>query len=292
MSAASCVIERLLFLFGFNKEISEKKLYAKMRKNAIRSERKKSQFCCLLGVRSESGVYCGMRYLVFIPREVDSAKSIMYLHGSLYMNSYRRLQARFAAELAKNTHCKVFFPLYPKLPFATVLSCFALLNNYCAFLRKKGEVIPIGDGSGAALALALCLEREDIRSVVAISPWLRLQVGEEGRNVTSDAVLSISLLDRIASLWGVGVSEKSTRTSPFFGDFSGKDLLLFAGERELLRPDIAAFCRSQSEGGAKITYYEGKGQQHSYPLLPASEGREARRTIFASVQRLLYGDGQ
>ena len=292
MSVASGIAEFLLRLSGASREISEKNFYKLMRRKAIkwkRGERSAPRFC---GVKVEREVYCGMPYFVFVPPEVDTAKCVMYLHGSGYVNNYRRAQVRLAAEIAENTHAKVYFPLYVKLPFCTVLPCFALLNNYFAFLRKRSVVCLAGDSSGAALALSLAAEHRSVRSVVAISPWLRLPVGEEGRKVKSDKMLSFSKLDFAARLWREGVTEEDVRVSPIFGEYAGKKILLFAGEKEIFRPDALTFFREKSSHGATVTYVEGRGQQHCYPLMQTPEGRAARRSIFKKIRMDLYGEGQ
>ena len=67
-------------------------------------------------------------------------------------------------------------------------------------------------------------------------------------------------------------------------------MLLFAGEKERFRPDISDFFRKQAERGGKVTYREGKGQQHCYPLYPTPEGREARREIYEKLQNTIYGE--
>lgn len=292
MSFASGIVELLLRLSGASKEISEKTFYKLMRKNAIKRERVERRAPRLLGVKAEREVYCGMTYFVFVPPEVDSAKCVMYLHGSGYVNNYRRAQVKFAAEIAKNTHAKVYFPLYAKLPFSTVLPCFALLNNYFAFLKKRGEVILAGDSSGAALALSLALEHRSVKLVVAISPWLQLPVRGDGRKIESDKMLSLSKLDFAAKLWRGGVAEKDVRVSPFYGEYAGKRILLFAGEKERFRPDVLRFFHEKSSRGASITYLEGCGQQHCYPLMQTPEGREARMRIFEKLRMDLYGEGR
>ena len=290
MSVASGVIEFLLRLSGASKEISERTFYKEMRKRAAECKRGERRVPRFVGVKVEKGVYCGMNYFVFIPPQVDTIKSVMCLHGSGYLNCYRRSQVKFAAELAKNTHAKVYFPLYAKLPFATALSCFALLNNFYSFLKKRGEVCFVGDSSGGALALALAAEHRSARFVVAVSPWLKLPVGKEGRMVQSDKMLSVTKLDFTATLWREGVMENDVRVSPFYGEYSGKELLLFAGERELFRPDILRFFSEKAKNGASVTYEEGKGQQHCYPLMPTPEGKRARKIIFQWINRALYGD--
>ena len=290
MSVASEIIACFLCLSGASREIDEKTFYRQMRREAIRNAKGDKSLPFFLGVRGEKGVYCGMDYFLFIPDETDTSKAVMYLHGSGYMSRYQRVQLRFAADLARDLHAKVYFPLYPKLPNATALSCSALLNNFYVFLRKKGEVLLIGDSSGGALGLSLANLQPSVRSVIAISPWVRLPIGEEGREVESDRMLSLSKLEYTAGLWRGGVDRRDPRVSPIYGDYGGKDILLIAGEREIFRPDIREFFRIHSEQGATVTYLEGRGQQHCYPLMPTPEGKSARKEILCKMRAVLYGD--
>ena len=289
MSVSSRLIERLFVLWGTAKPLSAKELYRKMRRNAIRRIGGR-WFLPHFGVKTERSVYCGMPYFTFFPKEVDTSKSVMYIHGSAYMNAPRAAQISFAAEIARKTHAKVYFPLYPKLPNASILPCFALLNNFFVFLQKQGDVMLLGDSSGGTLALALAATRKEARSAIAISPWISLSVCEEGRAVRTDVMLSVETLDRVARLWAGDLPFDDVRLSPSQGTFKGKTLLLTCGEKELLRADILRFCREQIERGATVTYLEGAEQQHCYPLLPTAEGRAAREEIVRRLQATIYGD--
>ena len=290
MSVASGIIDGLLRLSGASKEITENAFYKEMRKSAIEIEKEAFRRYRFSGVRMENGVYCGMNYLLFFPEVCESTKCVMYIHGSGYMKECRHTQLRFGAELAKNLHAKVYFPFYPKLPAATVVSSFALLNNFYAFLAKKGEVCLVGDSSGASLALSLAAEQASVRSVVAISPWVLLRVGKEGRNVSTDLMLSLSRLEYAAEIWRNGLEAEDVRLSPFYGRYAGKRLLLVAGEKELFRPDILRFFHEQSQKGTEVTYLEGKGQQHCFPLMPTPEGKAAREEIYRKMRVSLYGE--
>ena len=289
MSAASHTFEVFFRLIGASKDLSDASFYKKLRRSAV-AYRHPSGAPRFLGVKTESGVYCGMRYYTFVPRHVDTDRSVIYLHGSGYMNAYRRVQSSFAAHLAVKNHCKVYFPLYPKLPCVVAISCFALLNNFVAFLQKKGEVLLVGDSSGGALALSLASERERIKTVIAISPWVSLCVSEEGRAISGDVMLSLSTLDKAAQLWRGELPFDSVKVSPISGNYAGKDLLIFGGGKEILLPDIRTFCHTAAEQGASITFYERKDQQHCYPLMPTPEGREAKEIICQKIRSWLYGE--
>jgi len=290
MSVPSGIIDGILKLSGMDKEISERTFYKELRRSAINSRKKERMLPRFFGVKAEKGVYCGMDYYLFTPKETDTSKSIMYLHGSGYVNPIRRAQLSFAVMLARNLHAKIYLPIYPKLPFSTAISCFSLLNNYYAFLEKKGEVFPVGDSSGGALALAIAATHPSVRAVIAISPWVLLDLSEEGREVNGDLMLSVSRLDHTAKLWRGDLPESDLRVSPFYGKYEGKDVFLLAGEKERFRPDVLRFFRELSLRGCSVTYLEGRGGQHCYPLMATAEGQAACEAICLKLRSLLYGE--
>ena len=266
-----------------------KRFYKELRKNAIVYKRGERRKACCLGVRVEKGVYCGMRYFAFIPKEVDSTTSVLYLHGSGYMHAHRAAHERMAATIAKNTHLKVYFPLYPKLPVCTAVSCFAVLNNFCSFLLKKGGVLLAGDSSGAAIALALSSTRSELRTVVAVSPWLKLRPGREEEEMRPfDKMLCPDRLRYVARLWAYDLPYEDVRLSPTYGDYAEKRVWLFVGSKEIFYPSARRFAESNAEKGNAVRFIEGKGQQHDFPLMPTPEGAAARREICEIISEAVY----
>ena len=140
MSAMSKTIEILFRIAGVSKPLKPRAFYKKLRKNAITYKRGERVPRRVSGVRAEKSVYCGMVYYTFVPNHIDSASSVLYLYGSGYVNAHKRAQEKFAAEIAKNVHVKVFFPIYPKLPICAAVSAEAVLNNFYRFLQKQGAV--------------------------------------------------------------------------------------------------------------------------------------------------------
>ncbi len=292
MSISSRLLEKAFVLTGAARPLSPKRFYKKLRKNAIAHKRGEKVKSCFLGVKTEVGVYCGMRYFVFSPREEESSDVVMYLHGSGYMNAHLAAQERFAANIAKNTHLKVYFPIYPKIPLCTAVSSYAVLNNFYSFLLKQADVILAGDSSGAALALALASERKEARLIVAISPWVDLALDERAEAMKEDVMLSPDTLRRAARLWRYDLPLTDVRISPLYGDFRGEKICLFAAEKEIFRPYIREFYEKISAQGADIFYVEGAGAQHDYPLFPTPEGREARAMIYDAISSAAYKRGE
>lgn len=290
MSAKSRRIEFLFRLTGVSKEQKPRKFYKKLRKNAIAYKKGEKIASRVSGVRVEKNVYCGMTYYSFIPKCVESAASVLYLHGSGYMNAHKRAQEKFAAEIAKNVHAKVYFPIYPKLPICTALPCHAVLNNFYRFLQKKGRLVLVGDSSGASLALVLSEGKPEADKIVAISPWLDASLAGIGeKEQKKDAFLCAERLRYIAKLWAFDLPAESAKLSPINGDYEGKEILLFCGENEIFLKSARAFLeKNAGNKKVRIDYYEGEDQPHDYPLFQTPEGKEARKTMFDALVRFLY----
>ncbi|MBQ9369583.1 MAG: alpha/beta hydrolase [Clostridia bacterium] len=290
MSISAWILERLFTLSGASKPTSPKRFYKALRKNAIVYKRGEGRKACLCGVKVESGVYCGMRYYVFVPKQVDATTSVLYLHGSGYIHSHRAVQERMAATIAKNTHLKVYFPIYPKLPVSTALPCHAVLNNFCTFLLKKGGVLPVGDSSGASLCLALTAERRELTTAVAISPWLDLRLGAEEEEMRlKDKMLCPDRLRYVARLWAYDLPYEDVRLSPINGDYSGKKVWVFVGSKEILCPAARRFSERNRAGNVEVIV--GEGMQHVYPLMPTPEGKQARSRICDIISEAVYKRG-
>ncbi len=290
MSAKSKWIERIFRLAGVSKPQKPRAFYKKLRKNAIEYKKGEKIPSRVSGVRVDKNVYCGMVYYTFVPQNVESGSSVLYLHGSGYMNAHKKAQERFAAEIAKNVHSKVFFPIYPKLPICTARACHAVLNNFYHFLQKQGRVCMVGDSSGASLCLIMSEGKAEANAIVAISPWLDAELtgigfGEQKK----DVFLSADRLRYIAKLWAYDLPLSSSEMSPLNGSFEGKEILLFCGENEIFLPSVRAFYeRCKKNGKVRVEYYEGKDQPHDYPLLQTIEGREARKIVFDTLIRFVY----
>ena len=290
MSAKSKTIEFLFRIAGVSKPQKPRAFYKKLRKNAIAYKKGEKIPRKVSGVLVEKNVYCGMIYYTFVPKQVDCSAAVLYLHGSGYTNAHKRAHETFAAAIAKNVHARVFFPIYPKLPICTAVSCEAVLNNFYRFLQKQGKVCLVGDSSGASLCLILSEEKPEADKIVAISPWLDAELRDVGaEEQKKDVFLSADRLRYVAKLWAFDLPLDSPKISPAAGNFEGKEILLFCGENEIFLPSIRSFYEVVGKKrNIRVEYYEGKDQPHDYPLLPTAEGEEARKIVFDALVRFLY----
>ena len=94
-------------------------------------------------------------------------------------------------------------------------------------------------------------------------------------------------LHPIARSWADGIPLDDPRVSPLYGELGGlPPVEVWVGARDITLPD----CRelgARMPAGAAFALHVEDGAIHDYPLLPAPEGRAARREIAARVADLL-----
>lgn len=288
-SISGSVIIKYLKALGINQEMSVKKFYKKLRKNAIiqwEGEQLSLFKSRLINMRlTKIG---GMSYYILEPKEGECITDILYLHGSAYTNKHNFLQEKFAKEIVLENRARVYFPMYPKLPTATFEDAYLALETLYNNLTQDGKkIVIIGDSSGGGLAVGLAqLVKIPPKLVIAISPWLdvsmcnnRIKKLEE-----EDVILCVPRLREIAYLWSNGKDYTDPRLSPIHGEFPNNvPLWIFAGANEVLCPDCRLFAERCRQSDVKVYYKEYDGQPHDFALLPDSEGKNAREEIKKAI---------
>lgn len=146
----------------------------------------------------------------------------------------------------------------------------------------------LGDSSGGGLCAAVCEELDESlqpERLVLLSPWVDATMKnpaiEELEPV--DPVLAKPGLAMIGREWAGGLEPDDARVSPINGDLSRlRNVTLFAGEREILRPDIVRFQQRLNNAGCNVKLFVGEGEYHAYPIFtPAMESGSFRRVCRA-----------
>jgi len=83
-----------------------------------------------------------------------------------------------------------------------------------------------------------------------------------------------------AEKWANGTDCRSPEVSPLFGDFAGfPDTLLFAGDYDILYPDNLLLAEKIEKAGAKLTFVNGEGFWHVFPLNDIPEQEQCMELI-------------
>lgn len=215
---------------------------------------------------------------------------VIYFHGGAFLTQPTVYQIRFCAELSQAVSARVMMPLFPLLPRYHCTDALAQLLPFCRSIFS-GERLPVsmlGDSSGGGLCAAVCEELDESlrpEQLVLLSPWVDATMKnpaiEELESV--DPVLAKSGLAMIGREWAGELGPDDARVSPINGDLSRlRNVTLFAGEREILRPDIVRFQQRLQNVGCHVKLFVGEGAPHVYPLFaPAMESEGFRQVCRA-----------
>ena len=221
--------------------------------------------------------------------------AVVYLHGGAYTNEIVEQQWGFVGHLARTVGCEVLVPVYGLAPAHHAPEALALVSDLLTDLVADGRrCVLAGDSAGGGLALAAAqLASPEVRRAVAglvlIAPWVDLTMANPAIDEIEphDPWLTRAGLHPIARSWADGIPLDDPRVSPLHGDLGGlPPVEVWVGTRDITLPD----CRelgARMPAGAAFALHVEDGAIHDYPLLPAPEGRAARREIAARVADLL-----
>lgn len=234
----------------------------------------------------------GMPTVRFSPERVCE-RVIIYLHGGAHVTQPAIYQMRFCAELSQAISARILMPLYPLLPGHHCLNALAQLLPFCRGVLSS-EDLPVsmmGDSSGGGLCAVVCEELEESLQpdrMVLLSPWVDATMESSGIEELEpvDPVLSKPGLAMIGREWAGNLNPADARVSPINGDLSKlRNVALFTGEREILRPDIVRFYHKLVKAGCEADLIVGKGEYHVYPIFtPTAENRSFRQVCRAIAQ--------
>lgn len=228
----------------------------------------------------------GMSTVQFSPERLCK-RVVIYLHGGAHLVQPTVYQMRFCAELSQAMSARVVMPLFPLLPRHRCADALAQLLPFCRSVLSGGglPVSMLGDSSGGGLCAAVCEELDEAfqpEQLVLLSPWVDATMKnpaiEELEPV--DPVLARPGLVMIGREWAGELALDDARVSPINGDLSRlRNVTLFVGEREILRPDIIRFQQRLKHAGCQVKLFVGAGEYHVYPLFTPTIENESFRQV-------------
>ncbi|GAA4410956.1 hypothetical protein GCM10023168_31260 [Fodinibacter luteus] len=220
---------------------------------------------------------------------------MVYLHGGAYTNEIVEQQWEFAAYLSRRSGYDVHVPIYGLAPHHTALDAVHLVDEVVATLAAAGRpCVLAGDSAGGGLALVAAQQsdpatRAHIAGLLLVAPWVDLTMDNPEIDAVEprDPWLTRAGLHPIATSWAGELGVDDPRVSPLRGDLSGlPPVEVWVGTRDITLPDCRELGRRMPSDVPFVLHVE-HGAIHDYPLLPAPEGRAARRDIADRVSTLL-----
>ena len=204
---------------------------------------------------------------------------VIYFHGGGYIFGSSPIMANLISGIANSTQSELFavdYRLAPENPWpAAIDDGYSVYQDLLHNGKNPQNIIFLGDSAGGNLCLMLLLKIKSQNmpypaGAVTISPWVDLSNTGESfkRNAPYDYVTKAAC--EIASTQFVnGNDPKSPMISPLYSDVSGlPNLLIQAGECEVLIDQITEFAKKTKEAGVDIKYSVFKDMIHDWHIFP------------------------
>jgi epsilon-lactone hydrolase len=252
------------------------------------------------GISIKEELIEGLKSEWHVPDEKNPGKLILYVHGGGYVSGSCSDHRGFVSKFAKFTGITNLiyeYRLAPEHPYPAALDDSVKIYNWVLANGYKPESIIIAGesaGGGLVLALLLALKASNINfpaAAVAISPWTDLTCSSDSyrtKNKFSPAPLNSWT---VFSKYYVGENQASNPLiSPLFGDLKGlPPIFINSAVNDELYEDGEKFYKKAKAAGVDITFKEGGGMLHCYPLLAPMfpEATEAMNEIVEFIKKNL-----
>ncbi len=240
------------FLSFFNR-LTKITLWQLSVKQKQKFKRPKKSYRCTIRLINDVDV------IIFNPFQTEA---IFYFHGGGFVLKGRNNHYHFCDLLAKESNKTIYYIDYPIAPDK---SAKEIINKTISVIDsikteyKHKDYYFLGDSAGGNLALVLLKQVKDINKTIILSPWVNLTMNtplpqsleEKEFMFTKEELLEA------ANLYKGELSLENEIISPIFGDYKNEQIIIFAGERDILFPDIVSFHQKNNN----VTLYQ-------YPDLP------------------------
>ncbi len=233
-------------------------------------------------------------------RGIDTANTILYFHGGVYVIGSAAQTVPLVSDLARRAHAKavtVDYRLAPEHPYpAAVDDARAAYEGLLAQGVDAGQIALAGESAGGGLAVATLLALRDAgmplpSSAFLMSPYADLTLSGETLlgNQAIDPILTPSGLRLRVPDYVGGADASDPQISPIFGDLSGlPPLLIQVGSHEILLSDALRLAGRAAIDDVPVTLEVVSGVPHVFQGFAAmlDEGDAAldRASTFLKTQ--------
>ena len=206
----------------------------------------------------------------------DSANTILYLHGGVYVIGSAATSVPLVSDLARRARAKavtVDYRLAPEHPYpAAVDDARAAYEGLLAQGTAAGQIALAGESAGAGLAVATLLALRDAgtplpSSALLMSPYADLTLSGEtllGNQAIDPILTPEGLRLRVPDYVG-SADAANPRISPVFGDLRGlPPLLIQVGSHEILLSDALRLAGRAAIDEVAVTLEVTPGVPHVF----------------------------
>src|SRR6476619_4490908 len=209
-------------------------------------------------------------------RGVDTANTILYFHGGVYVVGSAAQTVPLVSDLARRTQAKavtVDYRLAPEHPYpAAVDDARAVYEGLLAQGVDAGQIALAGESAGGGLAVATLLALRDAGtplpgSAFLMSPYADLTLSGEtllGNQAIDPILTPEGLRLRVPDYVG-GADASDPQISPIFGDLRGlPPLLIQVGSNEILLSDALRLADRAAIAEVPVTLEVTPGVPHVF----------------------------
>jgi monoterpene epsilon-lactone hydrolase len=211
----------------------------------------------------------------------DSANTILYFHGGVYVIGSANASTPLAADLARRTGTRVVsvnYRLAPEHPFpAAVEDAKAVYEGLLSRGLDPNSIAFSGESAGGGLAVAALLASRDAEmpmpsSAFVMSPWVDLTVS--GGTIVDkqgvDPLLTGEGLRWGASKYVGDANPSAPYISPVFADLRGlPPILIQVGSHEILLSDAVRLAERAANDEVAVTLDVVPGVPHVFQAYAA-----------------------
>src|SRR5450432_4626055 len=225
----------------------------------------------------------------FVPARFDKNKSLIYLHGGMFVlgsiETYKPMVSHFASAFSTKI-LFIEYALAPEKPFPNGIN--DILKVYRELIRRypDAKITVKGDSAGGGLAATLIKMASEEKlqmpsSVIFLSPWLYLSGNNESYE-TRKKMDPILTKDKLMEYAGYYVANHWNEADP--GQFtfnSFPPLLILVGSNEILFDDSKLFYEKIKPLQPEAQMKEYANQVHGGPLMDiaADAAKDAMTSI-------------
>jgi acetyl esterase/lipase len=201
------------------------------------------------------------------PKQPDSPKVILYIHGGGYISNLTKYDWHFIAELLIKTKATLVVPDYPLAPtsnYKDVYDFFDQLHLQLLSQTSPENMIFMGNSAGGGIALGFAQKlRNESKlqpsQIILNSPWLDVTMSNPDiiEIDKKDKLLGIKGLTLAGQLYAAESAPKDYKVSPIYGDFSDLGRIsLFIGTHDVFLADSRKLRERIKEQNVSINYFE------------------------------------
>ena len=245
--------------------------------------------------RIEEQTFHGRPMFTVRPREVDSGRHILYLHGGGYFAPMFAAHWWIVRRLVRRLNATLTVPFYPLAPEHTAPEALNLMQKLARELIETSantNVAFAGDSAGGGMVLALAQQLRDENLplpayLVLLSPWLDVTMSDPSQPALAriDPILDIPGGRIAGRLYAGELSPTDSRVSPLFGTLRGlPPIAVIAGTHDLLYPDARRLADKARQEDVQLELYEYEGLFHVFVAIGLPETRRAMDQIAAFIE--------